>query len=52
VKEFLAPASVSENAKRLSESEIIEASLGNLGDEALGSLSFDTPAMPGKLCIH
>jgi hypothetical protein len=52
VKEFLAPASASENAKRLSESEIIEASLSNLGDEALGSLSFDAPAMPGKLCIH
>jgi hypothetical protein len=44
VKEFLAPASESENAKRLSETEIIEAALWNLGHEARKSLSFNDPA--------
>lgn len=48
VKEFLAPASASGNSKRLSERHIIEASLRNLGDRALKSLSFDAPATPGK----
>jgi hypothetical protein len=49
VKEFLALVSVSENSKRISERDIIEASLRNLDDEALKSLSFDAPTTPGKL---
>lgn len=48
VKEFLAPTSESENAKRLSEREIIEAALRNLGDEAVKSLSFDVPVAHGE----
>jgi hypothetical protein len=52
VKEFLAPASESENAKRLSEKEVIEAALRNLGDEAVKSLSFSVPVAHGELSIH
>lgn len=52
VKEFLAPASESKNAKRLSEREIIESSLRNIGDEALKSLSFNVPAAPCEFSTH
>ncbi len=49
VREFLAPASALGNAKRLPEREIIEASLRNLGDDALKSLCFNGPAAPREL---
>jgi genetic interactor of prohibitins 3, mitochondrial len=52
VKEFLAPASESKSAKRFSERKIIEASLGNLGDEALKPLSFNVLAAPGEFSTH
>jgi genetic interactor of prohibitins 3, mitochondrial len=52
VKEFLAPTSESENTKRLSEMKIIEAALGNLGDEVVKSLSFDVPVAHGEFSIH
>lgn len=52
VKEFLAPASESENATRLSEREIIEASLKNLGDGTLKSLSFNVPAVPSEFSTY
>ena len=52
VKEFLAPASESENTKRRSEMKIIEAALGNLGDDVMKSLSFDVPVTHGEFSTH
>jgi genetic interactor of prohibitins 3, mitochondrial len=52
VKEFLVPAPESENAKRLSEREIVQASLRNLRDEVLKSFSFDVPLVPGEFSTN
>jgi hypothetical protein len=51
VRAFLAPGTDSKNVKRVTEREIIEASLRNLPDEAFKALAFSVPRPTGECLI-